>query len=196
MKAGLMLAVNPKAKREENDFYATDPFAIDIVLPTLKKIGLNKNIWECACGKGHLAKRLKDNGYNVYASDLIDRGYGEVKDFLKTKEKFNGDILTNPPFRFAEDFVKKGFEVLSEGSRIILFLKIQFLETKSRKELFQNYPLEYVIVNSEKICCARDGEFDRYCNKRNGKYIGGTQFYAWYVFKKTETKSEPKILFV
>lgn len=114
MKAGLMLAVNPKAKREENDFYATDPFAIDIVLPTLEKIGLNKNIWECACGKGHLAKRLKDNGYNVYASDLIDRGYGEVKDFLKTKEKFNGDILTNPPFRFAEDFVKKGFEVLSE----------------------------------------------------------------------------------
>ena len=197
MKAGLILGVNPKAKREENDFYATDPFAIDIVLPTLEKIGLNKNIWECACGKGHLAERLKDNGYNVYASDLIDRGYGEIKDFLKQDNfHFNGDILTNPPFRFAEDFVKKGFEVLTEGRRIILLLKIQFLETKSRKELFQNYPLEYVIVNSERICCAKDGEFDKYFKKRNGRYVGGTQLYAWYVFKKTEIKMEPKILFV
>ena len=196
MKASLMLAVNPRAEREENDFYATDPFAINIVLPALKNIGLNKNIWECACGKGHLAQRLKENGYNVYASDLVDRGYGEVKDFLSSKEKFNGDILTNPPFRFAEDFVKKGFEVLSEGSRIILFLKIQFLETKSRKKLFEDYPLEYVIVNSERICCAKDGQFDKYFNKRNGRYVGGTQFYAWYVFKKTETKIEPRILFV
>ena len=151
MKAGLMLGVNPKAKREENDFYATDPFAIDIVLPTLEKIGLNKNIWECACGKGHLAERLKDNGYNVYASDLVDRGYGEVKDFLKQDEfHFNGDILTNPPFRFAEDFVKKSFEVLPEGSRIILLLKIQFLETKSRKELFQKKKNHYTKLINQK----------------------------------------------
>lgn len=86
--------------------------------------------------------------------------------------------------------------MLTEGSRIILLLKIQFLETKSRKELFQNYPLEYVIVNSERICCAKDGEFDKYFKKRNGRYVGGTQLYAWYVFKKTGIKMESKILFV
>jgi hypothetical protein len=84
---------------------------------------------------------------------------------------------------------------LQEGNRIILFLKIQFLETKTRKKLFEDYPLEYVIVNSERICCAKDGEFDKYFNKRNGRYVGGTQLYAWFVFCKGK-KADPKILFV
>lgn len=52
MKAGLMLGVNPNAIREKNDYYATNPHAMEIALPFLKKIGLSKNIWECACGGG------------------------------------------------------------------------------------------------------------------------------------------------
>ncbi len=54
MKAGLMLGVNPNSKREDNDFYATNPKALKLFLQSLKKdnIILNKHIWECACGKG------------------------------------------------------------------------------------------------------------------------------------------------
>ena len=36
----LMLGSNPKDKREENDFYATHPHAVEIALPTFEKIGL------------------------------------------------------------------------------------------------------------------------------------------------------------
>lgn len=76
MKSALMLGVNPNATREENDFYATNPHAMEIALPHLEDVGLSKNVWECACGQGHLSKVLENNGYNVYSSDLIDRGYG------------------------------------------------------------------------------------------------------------------------
>lgn len=54
MKAGLMLGVNPNAIREKNDYYATNPHTMEIALPFLEKIGLSKNIWECACGGGVL----------------------------------------------------------------------------------------------------------------------------------------------
>ena len=44
-------------EREENDYYATDPKAIDMLL---SKETFNKNIWESAAGGGHLSKRLKE----------------------------------------------------------------------------------------------------------------------------------------
>lgn len=83
MKAGLMLAVNPNAKRQPEDFYATDPWAIykseDFLQSTLCK-----EVWEPACGQGHLADALKELGFKVRASDIIDRNYPntEVIDFL------------------------------------------------------------------------------------------------------------------
>lgn len=45
MKSALMLGVNPNAIREENDYYATHPHAIEIMLDKFKEIGLNKNVW-------------------------------------------------------------------------------------------------------------------------------------------------------
>lgn len=60
--------------REENDYYATDPIAIDALL---SKATLSHNLWECACGEGHLSKRLVDLGYNVKSTDLIYRGFGK-----------------------------------------------------------------------------------------------------------------------
>lgn len=44
------------SKREKNDFYATDPKAIDLLLEKEKFSDL---IWEPACGQGHLSKRLE-----------------------------------------------------------------------------------------------------------------------------------------
>ena len=59
---------------------------------------LNLNIWECACGSGHLGKVFENHGYNVKATDLVNRGYGQGGvDFLACEEKFDGDIVTNPP---------------------------------------------------------------------------------------------------
>ena len=184
MKAGLMLAVNPTSVREKNDFYATDSFAIKIMADKLKEIGVSKNIWECACGKGHLSKPLIELGYEVLSTDIIDRGYGSVENFLTSDRKWSGDIITNPPFKDACAFVEKAMELLETGSKAIFLLKIQFLETRKRAELFKRCGLKRVIVNSERICCAMNGNFDLYFDKKGNKYTGGTQCYAWFVFEK------------
>lgn len=84
-------------EREENDFYATDPKAMEKLL---EYESFNENIWECACGEGNLSEVLKEYGYEVFSTDLIDRGYqDEVLDFLSSSYRFNGDIITNPPFK-------------------------------------------------------------------------------------------------
>ena len=50
-----------KGEREINDFYATDPKSLEIFLKALERDGvkLHKNIWESACGMGHLSEVLE-----------------------------------------------------------------------------------------------------------------------------------------
>lgn len=95
---------NATTEREENDYYATNPQAVHLFLNALKrdKVTLVPNVWECACGEGHMAEVFKEFGHSVKATDLIDRGYGAVQDFLKIENTFKGDIFTNPPFKLAE----------------------------------------------------------------------------------------------
>lgn len=134
-----------ESEREENDFYSTDPNSLKIFLKALKRDGfyLHNNIWECACGKGHLSELLKNNNYNVYSSDLVNRGYGTSNiDFLKYKPQCNliCDILTNPPYKYAMEFVQHALNILEQGFYCIMFLKIQFLEGKARRKLFDITP--------------------------------------------------------
>lgn len=67
--------------REINDYYATEPRAAILLLGVEDFAPM---IWECACGEGHLAREFEKAGYHVYSTDLIDRGYGGVQDFLTT----------------------------------------------------------------------------------------------------------------
>jgi hypothetical protein len=179
MKSGLMLGVNPNTERHSEDFYATEPNALILFIERLKLDGIeiNKKVWECACGKRHLANVLLDYGHEVRMTDLVKRIDGVCEeDFLGIVYTFDGDILTNPPFNLAEKFVEKGMELLEGGNKLFLFLKIQFLEGQKRKELFRKYPPKYVYCYSARQKCARDGEFE--------KYTATTQFYAWFVWEK------------
>ncbi len=102
---------NQKDNRVKNDFYPTPPEATQSLLERYK---FNGNIWECACGDGSMSKVLKENKYDVYSSDLIDRGYGESGvDFLKTFKKFD-NIVTNPPFNLSTEFTLQALQLANK----------------------------------------------------------------------------------
>lgn len=125
-------------EREQNDYYATEPKALELLLD---KEAFAPNVWECACGEGHLSKVLTGRGYKVKSTDLIDRGYGEGGiDFLKYEGTFGGDIITNPPYKYAKEFVEKALDVIPNGNRVAMFLKLQFLEGKARRKMFEEAP--------------------------------------------------------
>ncbi len=170
-------------EREQDDFYATDPDAVDRLLMVESP---NGRIWECAAGAGHLAKRLKEYGYEVYATDIKGRGYAlnNVQDFLKAEKAgfITGgyDILTNPPYKYAKEFVQKSLELLPIGCKCYMFLKLQFLEGMARyNEVFRITPPKAVYVFKKRVLCAKNGEFER---MREGG--GSAVAYAWFVWEK------------
>lgn len=181
-------------ERETNDYYATDPKALEVFLDKIEEDGikLHNNIWECACGEGHLSKALKNRGYKVWSTDLVDRGYGSGNtDFLKSiPDSWCGDVLTNPPYKYAKEFVEKALEVTRIGAYTVMFLKIQFLEGQARKKLFKKYPPKYVYVNSARQVCAKNGDFDKYANG-----TGTAICYCWFVWQKGFT-GEPIIRWI
>lgn len=164
-------------ERQKHDYYATEPKAIELLLEVEE---FSDRIWECACGEGHLSKVLVERGYNVRSTDLIDRGYGEGGvDFLTQSEPFDGDIITNPPYKYATEFVYKALDLIPEGRKVAMFLKLQFLEGKKRKELFLKHPPKVIYVSSSRLLCAKNGEFEQ---MRAGG--GSAVAYAWFVWVK------------
>lgn len=179
-------------ERENNDYYATDPKALEVFLDKLKedKIDLHFNIWECACGEGHLSEVLKKRGYSVKSTDLIDRGYSETSplNFLETNSYiYCGDILTNPPYKYAKEFVEHALDIQKDGYYTIMFLKIQFLEGQARKELFKKYPPKYIYVNSTRQIC--------YINGDMSKKMSSATCYCWFVWQKG-FKGEPIVRWI
>jgi hypothetical protein len=166
--------------REENDYYATDPIAAELLLENEE---LN-TIWECSCGEGHLAEVFKKYNKLGCASDLVDRGYGIMRDldFLKDKIDWHGDIVTNPPYKYAQAFIERAIDNVHEGRKVCMFLKLQFMESKGRKELFKKYPPKTIYVSSSRILCAKNGKFDE-MKKAGGSAVA----YAWYVWEKGHT---------
>ena len=171
-------------ERENNDFYATEPKALELLLNIEE---FDPYVWECACGKGHLSEVLKKRGYIVKSTDLIDRGYGEGNvDFLLCTEKHNGDIITNPPYKYAQQFVEHALELIPDGNRVAMFLKLTFLESKNRREMFEKYPPEYIYVSSSRLQCALGGDFESY------KGNSSAAAYGWFIWRKGFT-GEPRV---
>lgn len=166
-------------ERQTDDFYATDPVAIDVLL-TDGEVKLSPKVWECAVGQGHLSEKIKEYGYEVYSTDLVYRGYGEGGiDFLKQNETWDGDIITNPPYKYALNFVEHALDVIPNGRRVYMFLKLQFLEGKARRKLFDTGWLKTVYVSSSRILCAKNADFEG-MRKGGGSAIA----YAWFCFEK------------
>lgn len=164
-------------EREINDYYATEPKAMELLLDVER---FSPVVWENAVGEGHLAEILKQRGYTVKCSDIVDRGYSDTRvlDFLKfnpTKE-LDLDIITNPPYKYAKQFVEKSLQCVSNGHKVAMFLKLQFLEGKERRKLFNISPPKIIYVASGRLICAMNGEFE--------KYPSSAIAYAWFIWEK------------
>ena len=170
-------------ERETNDYYATEPKALELLLD---RETFSPRVWECACGEGHLSKVLEARGYEVKSTDLIDRGFGESGvDFLKCTEPWDGDIITNPPYKWGKEFVAKALELIPEGRRAAFFLKVQFLESVGRRKLFDASPPRKIVVSSNRLHCAINGNWE--IGMRNNAVS-----YAWFIWEKGY-KGKPEI---
>lgn len=140
-------------ERQNEDYYATDPRAVEELL---KKEKFEHPIWENACGGCHITNVLKKHGYNVFSSDLIKRNSDNqdaVINFLTYSENPTlMDIVTNPPYKYAKEFVEHSLELVENGCKVAMFLKLTFLEGGAERNCLQKiHQKEFMCFQSELI---------------------------------------------
>lgn len=116
--------VHPIAERG-NDLYQTPKVAVTTLL-TLEDV--QRNVWEPACGPGAIVKALRASGRHVIATDLVDYGLDGSqagRDFLMERRALAPAIVTNPPFKLAEEFVCHALAICDE---VYMLLRVAFLE--------------------------------------------------------------------
>lgn len=173
----LAASSHSKDERANDDYYCTPPQAVEELL---KREQFNHYILEPAVGGGSIAAVLVDHNHKVQSMDIVDRGYigTEVKDFLATVKddlNFSPDIITNPPYAMAKEFVEHALDISMDSVKVAMFLKIQFLESKKRYELFKKYPPKKIYVFVNRVNCGKNGIF--------GKESSAV-CYAWFVWEK------------
>ena len=161
---------NSRGDRQKDDYYATPPHATQALLDVETFDG---SIYEPCCGEGHIAKVLEENGYDVEAADLIDRGYGKSNlDFLLENEK-RDNIITNPPFKNSVDFAKNSLWLADK--KIALFLKLAFLEGVGRRDFFKTHPPIRIWVFSRRVNLMKNGEASKHSS---------LMCFAWFIWEK------------
>lgn len=136
---------------------------------------------EPAANRGHMVASLLEYFGAVEASDVHDYGAGyPVADYLFGSDPLSVDwTITNPPFRLAEQFIKRALATSCVG--VAMIVRAAFLESVGRYErLFSVNPPAYVLQFTERVVM----------HKGRLSADGSTATaYAWLVWIKGEPQT-------
>lgn len=166
--------------RQPNDLYATRPHDVELLYKYEPSI-INGKIWECACGHGHISETLKKLGAtDVYSSDLIDYGYGDVINFLTDNTHYGkfDTIFTNPPYKYATQFITHALNQIEYGNKVIMLLPTSYLAGIQRyTKIFYKNPPKYVYVFARNTYALLVADND---NKVSSNDIS----HSWFIWEK------------
>lgn len=182
--------------RTYDDFYPTPNWVTEALLAS---VPIRGPVWEPCCGNGAMAKVLSRAGLGVYASDLVNRGYGDICDFfacgdpprITTEPRFQS-IVTNPLYRFdgavsLVDFARHAFMLTapSEG-QVALLVRLQWISGKQASAALTDCHLSHVVMLTKRIQW-----FAKDAATKNAQH-----HHAWIVLDHRHTKHQPaKVVF-
>lgn len=110
---------------------------------------------------------------NIKTIDIREDSLADIKaDYLLTELNYKPYvIITNPPFNKAMDFIMKALSDVEDNGYVIMLLRLNFLETKARKEFFDKCMPEYIFVHHKRMSFIEGGGTDSVA-------------YAHYVWRK------------
>lgn len=176
--------------RDSPDDFPTPPWATRALIEHVLegKSGLSHlSCLEPACGAGHMARVLKEYFREVQSADAFAYGYGSLRDFLTYPYETNAVdwVITNPPFRLAEDFVLRALRVARHG--VAILARTVFLESVGRyNRIFVDAPPTKFAQFVERVPMIR-GRLDIKATTATG--------YAWLVWEKGEAET-PRLMWV
>lgn len=185
-----VMAQRAEAADSPDDF-PTPPWATRALLEHVIKDGhsLEKStVLEPACGAGHMARVLQEYFKIVKASDAYSYGYASVRNYLEVPYEANAAdwVITNPPFRLAEEFVHRSLLVARVG--VAVLVRTVFIESSGRyRALFERRPPTKFAQFVERVPMVR-GRLDRKASTATG--------YAWLVWEKNTTTAFPQLVWI
>jgi hypothetical protein len=182
-KSHAVMAQRAEFKNSLDDF-PTPPWAtralLEYVLPSKGSLS-SMTCLEPACGRGHMSVAIAEYFGAVTSSDVFDYGFGTVADFLKEKhddQSFDW-VITNPPFRLAEDFTKRALRIARHG--VAMLTRTVFIESVGRYErLFEPDPPTVFAQFTERVPMVK-GRIDKKASTATG--------YGWLVWERSRPES-------
>lgn len=171
------------------DDFPTPPWATRALIEHV--VGANElkglTCLEPACGAGHMAEVLKEYFSEVRCADAYNYGYAPVRDFLAYPYEANAVdwVITNPPFRLAEEFVQRSLDVARLG--VAVLVRTVFLESVGRyNRLFHETPPSKFAQFVERVPMVK-GRLDEKATTATG--------YAWLLWEHKCTH-EPMLVWI
>lgn len=168
------------------DFFPTPPWAARACAEYVLALDpCARRVVEPAAGEGHFVEPLREYFETVYASDIHDYGRGYfVGDFIDGQSMLCDWVITNPPFKDAEAFVRKGLLVARRG--VAVLCRIALLEGAGRFLMFSTpeTQLTHVCVFAERVPMQL-GSWD--------PELSSATCYALFVFDKHRAGSAPVV---
>lgn len=144
-------------QREEHEHYVEPEWCSKRLFDVEK---FNGPIFDPACGFGNILKAASNAGHDVWAADIVDRGFPNthVSDFLISK--YNQiDIVSNPPFNKFKEFALHAIDNCYEKVAMIWLVRTlpaaRWLQTTPLKTIWfltprPSMPPGHVITAGEK----------------------------------------------
>lgn len=172
-----VMAQRIEAKDSPDDF-PTPPWATRALCEYIldRQEIASQTCLEPACGRGYMAKPLGEYFQAVEASDAYHYGFAPVRNFLDYPYEAGSHdwVITNPPFRLAEDFVLRALVVARRG--VAILARTVFLESSGRyNAIFANTPPAAFAQFVERVPMVK-GRLDQKASTATG--------YAWLIWDK------------
>lgn len=184
------------------DYFPTPPFATRALCEFLAgEFGelAERSAWEPACGELHMVKPLAEYFGSVRASDVHRYTPDhELLDFalLGAAEPPVDFIISNPPFKLAEEFIGTALKVARLG--VAMLLRSAFLEGQDRySSLFRSTPPTFVLQFVERGAMlegrlVRAGDVDPFAEKEGTKVSSATA-YCWIVWLPNVSSEDTRL---
>ena len=198
------MLTNVNARRIENDaYYTIDGRCLDALMSAWFPDSLE--VWEPACGVGHLSEGLKDFGCKVYSSDIAFEGY-EYQDKVrslfcfKTMPAGSRHIVSNPPFdkNVSADFIRHCIALAQQvNGSVAMLMRNEWDCAKGRRNLFQDHPAFHkkVVLNFRPkwFFDYPKGTVD--ANGEPMKNKSPRHNYSWFIWDWSKTDHPPQIVY-
>lgn len=177
--------------RDEHDWYV-EPYECSLAL--FDHVTFSGSIWDPACGIGRIVKSALLSGLDCFGSDIIARSSTcsiECDFFDSRKILPYENIISNPPFGRAEEFVLRSLSLVPVGGHVAMILPLVWMAGfSSKRDWLPRSPLQTVLPISPRPSMPPGAVI-----AAGEKPGNGTKDFAWFVWKKG-TSDTPRIDFL